>query len=116
MKKNKEIQIGLIGLGTVGTGVVTLLREKESSLHSLTGSRLVLKKIADLDLEARPGLVPAAGGVDPEGGRNPGRPGNRDRGGADRRVRTGQNLYPEGPGRREARGYRQQGPAGRSGQ
>jgi len=51
MNKNKDIQIGLIGLGTVGTGVVTILREKESSLQSLTGSRLVLKKIADLDLE-----------------------------------------------------------------
>ena len=56
MNKNKDIQIGLIGLGTVGTGVVTILREKESSLQSLTGSRLVLKKIADLDLERGRGL------------------------------------------------------------
>ena len=61
MNKNKDIQIGLIGLGTVGTGVVTLLREKESSLQSLTGSRLVLKKIADLDLERGRGLSLPAG-------------------------------------------------------
>ena len=61
MRKSKDIQIGLIGLGTVGTGVVTILREKESSLQSLTGSRLVLKKIADLDLERGRGLSLPAG-------------------------------------------------------
>jgi homoserine dehydrogenase len=52
----KEIQVGLIGLGTVGTGVVKLLQEKGDSLEHLIGSPLRLKKIADVDLERDRGI------------------------------------------------------------
>ncbi|HMK64500.1 MAG TPA: homoserine dehydrogenase [Thermodesulfobacteriota bacterium] len=52
----KEIQVGLIGLGTVGTGVAKLLLEKGESLKHLIGGSLRLKKIADVDLERDRGL------------------------------------------------------------
>ena len=52
----KEIQVGLIGFGTVGTGVVRILLEKESLLQSLVGAPLKLKRIADLDLNRDRGI------------------------------------------------------------
>ncbi|MBI5582757.1 MAG: homoserine dehydrogenase [Deltaproteobacteria bacterium] len=51
MENEKAIQIGLIGLGTVGSGVATILKAKEKSLEALVGRRLVLKKIAELNPE-----------------------------------------------------------------
>ena len=41
----KKIQIGMIGLGTVGTGVAKILRERASLLEEKAGVRLSLKKI-----------------------------------------------------------------------
>lgn len=52
----KEIQIGLIGFGTVGTGVVKILLEKADLLTSLVGVPLTLKRIVDLDLESDRGV------------------------------------------------------------
>lgn len=52
----KEIQIGLIGFGTVGTGVVKILLEKEGLIESLVGAPLKLKRIADLDLLSDRGI------------------------------------------------------------
>jgi homoserine dehydrogenase len=52
----KEIQIGLIGFGTVGTGVVKILFEKEGLIQSLVGAPLKLKRIADLDLKSDRGI------------------------------------------------------------
>lgn len=46
----KEIHIGLIGFGTIGTGVVKLLRQNEELITKKLGARLVLKKIADIDI------------------------------------------------------------------
>jgi homoserine dehydrogenase len=45
----KSIQIGLIGFGTVGTGVVRLLTEQREMLSRRLGADLVLKKVADLE-------------------------------------------------------------------
>ncbi|MCK9376736.1 MAG: homoserine dehydrogenase [Syntrophobacterales bacterium] len=45
----KAINIGLIGLGTVGTGVVRLLTAEKELLARRLGTHLVLKKAADLD-------------------------------------------------------------------
>jgi homoserine dehydrogenase len=47
----RAIQIGLIGFGTVGEGVARLLTGQQELLARRLGSRLVLKKVADLDLE-----------------------------------------------------------------
>ncbi len=45
-----EISIGLIGFGTVGCGVLKLLQEKKDLLEKRVGARLVLRKVADLDI------------------------------------------------------------------
>ncbi len=45
----KSINIGLIGCGTVGTGVVRLLTEERELLARRLGTHLVLKKVADLE-------------------------------------------------------------------
>ena len=47
----RDIFIGLIGFGTIGTGVVKLLRENEELIRKRLGARLVIKKIADVDIE-----------------------------------------------------------------
>jgi homoserine dehydrogenase len=44
-----DIQLGLIGFGTIGTGVVRLLQQNGTLLEEKTGARLVLKRVADLD-------------------------------------------------------------------
>ena len=55
----KAIKVGLIGFGTVGTGVVRLLTEQRELLARRLGTDLVLAKVADLDLERpRPVAVP----------------------------------------------------------
>jgi homoserine dehydrogenase len=45
----KDINVGLIGFGTVGSGVVRLLTENAGLIADKLGARLLLKKIADLD-------------------------------------------------------------------
>jgi homoserine dehydrogenase len=46
----KNINIGLIGLGNIGSGVVKLLQQNEDIITKKLGARLVLKKIADIDI------------------------------------------------------------------
>ncbi len=46
----KSISIGLIGFGTIGTGVVKLLHDSSDIIESRLGGRVFLKKIADLDI------------------------------------------------------------------
>ncbi len=52
----KTVNVGLIGFGTVGAGVVRLLTEQRELLALRLGADLVLAKVADLDLE-RPRAV-----------------------------------------------------------
>jgi len=47
----KFISIGMIGFGTIGTGVVRLLKENESLLAGRLGAEIHLRKIADLDID-----------------------------------------------------------------
>jgi homoserine dehydrogenase len=46
----KEIKIGLIGFGTVGTGLVRILQENAPLIEQRLGGRIALHKIADIDL------------------------------------------------------------------
>ena len=46
----KNINIGLIGLGNIGTGVVKLLEQNEELITKKLGAKLVLKKIADINI------------------------------------------------------------------
>ncbi len=52
----KTINIGLVGFGTVGSGVVTLLKEQAPLLERRVGGRLRLKRIADIDLTRARGV------------------------------------------------------------
>jgi homoserine dehydrogenase len=52
----KNINIGLIGFGTIGTGVVKLLRQNEELITQKLGARVVLKKIADIDITKPRGI------------------------------------------------------------
>jgi len=51
LKMGKEIFLGLVGFGTIGTGIVKLLQENEELIQKRLGARLVIKKIADLDID-----------------------------------------------------------------
>jgi len=58
----KKISLGLIGFGTIGAGVVKLLQESGDLIGKRLGARLVLKKIADLDITT-PRVVPVAADI-----------------------------------------------------
>jgi homoserine dehydrogenase len=56
-----DVRIGVLGLGTVGAGVVKILQTRAAMLQERTGARLSLAAIADTDLtRAREGLDLAA--------------------------------------------------------
>lgn len=57
----KEIKIGLLGCGIVGTGVVRLLQENASILEEKLGARLTLKNVAVRDTGKERGIVLAPG-------------------------------------------------------
>ena len=46
----KKLNIGLIGWGTVGTGMIQIMQKNSQLLEKRLGAHLVLKKVADLDL------------------------------------------------------------------
>ena len=52
----KPIQIGLLGFGTVGTGVAKLLIENAEVIEERVGTRLNLKNIADIEIEKDRGI------------------------------------------------------------
>ena len=51
-----KINIGIIGFGTVGSGVVRLLQRNEELIRRRLGATLHIKKIADLDLRRERGV------------------------------------------------------------
>ncbi|MDA8308974.1 MAG: homoserine dehydrogenase [Deltaproteobacteria bacterium] len=54
-----KIGVGLVGWGTVGCGVIQVLRENAAVIESRLGASLELRRVADLDLEReRPVSVP----------------------------------------------------------
>ncbi|MBS3756166.1 MAG: homoserine dehydrogenase [Desulfobacterales bacterium] len=57
----KQIHIGILGLGTVGTGIARLLAENGELISSRLGAELHLKKAADLDIERDRGIDFAPG-------------------------------------------------------
>jgi homoserine dehydrogenase len=46
----RDVGLGLLGLGTVGAGVVKLLEAQRASLEERAGCRILLHRVADLDL------------------------------------------------------------------
>jgi homoserine dehydrogenase len=53
----KDVNVGLIGFGTVGTGIVKLLMGNSELIAEKLGARLILKKIADLDTTTDRGVA-----------------------------------------------------------
>jgi homoserine dehydrogenase len=53
----REIGVGLLGFGTVGAGVVQGLQENGDLIAHRLGLRLVLRKIADLDIKSDRGVT-----------------------------------------------------------
>ena len=56
MTKSAKINIGLLGCGTVGTGVAKLLMENKQLLTARVGADLNLKWVADIDIETDRGI------------------------------------------------------------
>ncbi|MGD2024220.1 MAG: homoserine dehydrogenase [Desulfobacterales bacterium] len=52
----KQINVGLIGCGTVGTGVAKLLIENRQLISARLGTTLQLKRVADIDIETERGI------------------------------------------------------------
>ena len=52
----KEIQVGLLGCGTVGTGVAKLLIDSSQVIGARLGATLNLKWVADIDIETDRGI------------------------------------------------------------
>ena len=52
----REIKVGLIGFGTVGSGVVKILQKNSVLIEKRMGAKIVLKRIADIDLEKDRGV------------------------------------------------------------
>lgn len=49
----KKINVGLIGFGNIGAGLVKILRDRRKLLIEKTGSEIVIKKICDKDITTR---------------------------------------------------------------
>ena len=52
----KEINVGLLGCGTVGTGVAKILIENKNLISCRVGATLNLRRVADIDLETDRGI------------------------------------------------------------
>ncbi|MFO7964946.1 MAG: homoserine dehydrogenase [Desulfobacterales bacterium] len=61
----KEVNVGLLGFGTVGTGVAKILLESADMITNRLGAALRLKKIADIDTTTDRGIVLANGMLTP---------------------------------------------------
>ena len=84
--KDMPVGVGLIGLGTVGSGVVELLQDAPASLRRRKHVDFALRRVAvrDLDKPRSPALAPELLTADAERGRS--RPGCATGGGTDRRA------------------------------
>ncbi|MCX6635228.1 MAG: homoserine dehydrogenase [Acidobacteria bacterium] len=56
----QEVNVGIIGLGTVGTGALTILTENARQIETKLGFRLRVRAVCDLDIGGK--LVPESAG------------------------------------------------------
>lgn len=64
----QAVNVGIIGFGTVGTGTARILLENADIITQRLGIPVVLKRIADLDIERDRGLRLPAGTLVPDAG------------------------------------------------
>jgi len=57
----KPVNVGIMGCGTVGTGVARLLIEKQKLIEQRVGAPLMLRRVADLDMHKDRGVSFAPG-------------------------------------------------------
>lgn len=55
MKEYKEIQVALLGFGTVGLGVYKVLQMQKEEMQHKIGTEIKIKKILVRNLEKQPG-------------------------------------------------------------
>ncbi len=55
----RELGVGILGFGTVGAGVVDCLQTNSDLIAERVGARLVVRRIADLDIESDRGVTVA---------------------------------------------------------
>jgi homoserine dehydrogenase len=61
MTAPREIRAGLIGFGTIGTGVIKLLERRRAAIDAMLGARLRLVRVADIDTRRDRGVRLAPG-------------------------------------------------------
>ena len=59
----RVVKVGLVGMGTVGSGVAKLLLEQASAIEAKTGVRLELARVVDKDLEGAAKRVKLPAGI-----------------------------------------------------
>lgn len=52
-----RVEVGIIGFGVIGTGVVHLLQQHSEMLRMRTGIEIIIKKIVDIDIERDRGVA-----------------------------------------------------------
>ncbi|MBN1627901.1 MAG: homoserine dehydrogenase [Deltaproteobacteria bacterium] len=57
----QQVNVGIIGFGTVGAGTVEALLNNRETISSRVGSEIIIKRIADLDLDTDRGISLPAG-------------------------------------------------------
>ncbi|MGX7420564.1 homoserine dehydrogenase [Carnobacterium gallinarum] len=53
----KTIQVGILGFGTVGSGVVRILKDHNQKIGQVTGEEISIKKVLVRDIEKNRGLI-----------------------------------------------------------
>jgi len=104
-----QVNVGIIGFGTVGSGTVQILIENRDLITSRVGSEIVIRKIADLDLDTDRGIPLDRSLLTKDAMEIINDPQIDIVVELIGRPSTGQGLHPVGPGKREARGHGEQG-------
>ena len=53
----QQVNVGIIGFGTVGSGTVEILLKNQDIITTRVGSQIIIKKIADLDIRSDRGIA-----------------------------------------------------------